>query len=279
MRPDIEAYLNGELSGTALEQFEAELAENPALRAELAQLRPTWHALRRAGIARQVEEALRRRALRRRRNWLLLLVCSVFATLIGIRWWLTEKENKPGPLRSNPPHHQPVQPSPVLPTVDSMPPPRTSPSRVAQAQDDSGRELALAEYKTPLEFENSRGDGSDLSEAINFFRQNDYSSALKLVDQATASDPESYYLRAHVLFKLKRYQRAKVIFLDLSVKNPAYKDRGEWYALLCGLAENPPDKKAIRRLLTAIQNIPEHTYYENARDLQESLVVRNLLSH
>ena len=92
MQTKIESYLNGELSGAALEAFEDALARDPALRVEVEQLRPFVRDLRRAGIAQKIAEAETRIGARRRRRK--IIMATIFALILGsgLFWFLGKGE-------------------------------------------------------------------------------------------------------------------------------------------------------------------------------------------
>ena len=116
MHVEIEAYLNGELQGKALEQFELELAQNPALREEVELMRPTVRDLRLAAIARRVEEAGLNRTAKRRARRIVVLSCSVLLGF-GVFWWWSFGQSNP----ENPPRQEFQEPL-INPPVQNVPP-------------------------------------------------------------------------------------------------------------------------------------------------------------
>ena len=268
MHPDIESYLNGELSGEALEQFRLELAQNPAMQHELDRLKPVWHVLRRAGIGKKIEEVIAQRARRRRRQRLLIIGIIGMIFIVLLYW-----KNRPPAVKNDY----------YLPGVQDTDSRQLSPKVLPQ---DTATEKKPT--LTPHPQVNNNTSETRMI-ALNFYRKYPARSASLLRGERSAMDtsqqtptdlqiPEKRLQQAGILFEQGQYTQAKAAFMDLSKKYPAYKDAGEWYVLLSALAELPPDVKTARRVATRIMTDPDHhTYMKETQELVSNYLIMNLL--
>lgn len=262
---DIESYLNGDLQGEALEQFQQAMEQNPAIQEEVARLKPVWHMLRRAGIAQKVENAMasyeRKKRLRRLVFVVIASLVVLAVLLLGWKRFISyqQKSEQNPSFKEETPTQQPS-----IPTV--------------QQQDKLNQKEITASHS--LE---SRVDQRVQALAVQFYRRNPaermYTSSSERSGQDTSqhitrmlSVSEKALKQAADLFEETKYKQAKLAFLKLSTQYPIYKDDGEWYALLSALAETPADTQTAGKLSRQIMMDPnQHTYLKETELLISEL--------
>lgn len=277
MNPDIEAYLNGALQGEALKQFEDALARDPALREEVEMLRPLLRDLRRMGIGRRVEAAGRNRTARRWVRRIMVLLCSVLV-VAAVWWWGLQGQDKPSlPAVKTPvnPSHQ-AAPSPALPDTSgekSKLPVAGSPSNGLKTATKGAQYLAIAtrHYEIPSEYAGTRNTQprDSLSAAKIAFLDKKYADAWQMLGNDTAGVlTETRYLKGHILFAQKQFERSSEVF-DALAANPAsaYRDAAEWYALLATIAQGKIAGTRLQKILAD----EKHAYREKAEKLANDL--------
>lgn len=279
MRPDIEAYLNNELSEAERARFERDLAGNPDLRAEMEQFRPTWQVLRRAGMSRQVEGVLRRRVLRRRRR-IAIWVCAGVLGIGGLVWWkmykheleappnnqLIEpwekiKENPaPAPSRENPRDlsRQPIArgPDPIsgptAPVFRSMPAQEILPTAGIALADSF-----LSNY-SPYAFMNM-AVLNKYWEARDF---NKYYSTLEGLIADKGATPSAELVRAACLLQLHRPASAMEALFPLRQGDRKVVDEADWLLALAFVMQGKDE--SARAALESIAENAGHPKREDA---------------
>ncbi len=140
MAYDVEAYLNGELHGEALDAFERELQQNPVLREELAQQRDIMNALQHIRRRERIADAAdqNRREHRQRRFVLGLTLLTLFGGLVLLYFYWIRPASPALPF---PPQHPPVPENQQIPPsqTPSLTPPQGSPPFIAQNQLPPGK--------------------------------------------------------------------------------------------------------------------------------------------
>jgi len=170
--------------------------------------------------------------------------------------------------------------------------PKTAPDGTPHAQPDRGY-LALAEtnYRLPTHL-----DGGDLKSdsptdtattplaaGIRAFLNGRYQTAIRELGRVReAPDPDAYLQAqewlAHAWFKrgteTRDFDRAVEHFDRLTRRqdnSPAEQDRAEWYLLLSLLPDYPQHKARVDTLLKKILAMQDHSFYGDARRVQEGL--------
>jgi hypothetical protein len=130
MAHDVEAYLNGELQGEALDAFERQLQRDPALRAELEQQRNILNALQQIRIRDRIADAAdqNRRDRVKRRLVLVLTVLTLLGGLLLLYCYCfpaapsTPAQAPPTPPAQNNPASVPQQAPPLAPSKNPRQP-------------------------------------------------------------------------------------------------------------------------------------------------------------
>jgi tetratricopeptide (TPR) repeat protein len=280
MHPELEAYLNGELQGEALEQFEAALATDPALRDEAEMLRPLVRDLRRAGITHRVETAERRRLARRRaRRIAIVVVCGVLLCLGGIwRLWKPGQQHDPPTLQQPEPQGQ----KPSNPTINTSPQQQAdavpAPKNNKDVKKNPTKQLFAAWFK-PYKDEKMepvyRGN-SDLTPYERFhifYWDGQYRDALNTFESLQPfekSNDNTLFVRANCLLALNRADEAAALLEKISHnKRSRFGAESEWYLALTYL--NSGQIPAARALLQTLADSPGVARRQDAAALLKEL--------
>ncbi len=272
MHPDMEAYLNGELQGEALERFEVMLATDAALREEAELLRPVLRDLRLVAIERRVTEAERNHATRWRPWWVWVLLGSVLLGG-GIVWrrWGHPLNRQPVPVMqpslASGPDSVELSPQENILPINGKPVAAITANKNADL-----RQLILKKYyEVPIVLlaERSATDSSIDAQILYFFQQKKYIDAIQRLNRTDSTDLPTDYIRAHIYFAQKRYPEAVQYFERMGKKNPDYRDVCQWYALLSALVADPSDLKTARRLDNTMKNDTDHLFRDRVAQLRK----------
>lgn len=242
----IEAYLKGQLSEADRQAFEAQIAQDPELAADVDFLRdvmlasdPKWNAIE-STMKEYFAEKKRppssegRGGVWKKSWWLAPALLLVVAALYT--WW-PQPEEAPVPA-------QPA--APELPR-EMGPPPSDKPIAKTPAPPKPNTYLALAQelYKAPEEFSASR----------------------KGAEPPSTDNPIA---RAHALFQSGKYEQAAEAFQSLT-SSFSYSYDAEWYLLLSYLAQLPHTQFNFDTLIKKILADDEHPFREKALALKKRL--------
>jgi hypothetical protein len=295
MNPEIEEYLNGELSGSDLADFEAKLAKDAQLRAEVAQMRPVLLQLRRANIAQKVDNATQKYHSKRRAKRVMILSCAVLFSAGTYLWYNRNEEPKETPLKSPQNEIKPMPPvfeekkSPiiekekinndqVLKQKQVAKTPNKPPTSTPDAMPETDKQLiayAKELYKIPSEYEGLRGisENSEFKEVKIALVEGRFQDGLSILNRLDVMNMAEYsFLRGHLLYGKGDHPEAYQIFTALANNNkyPEWRDNAEWYQLLSGIAANQLPKANLKALLNKIVNDPNHAFYgKDALKLKE----------
>ena len=271
----IEDYNLGRLKPPQLEQFEAALANDPALADAVATQRAEWemrellaeNALRaqiRQGFAEQPP------SLWITRNWKWLLPVLLCLGAAGFLFY----RNTPAPAVT-----LPVVPPSAVPTdtvsapqvPPSAPPPQQPNDRDKNMPDP--RIYAMAAYEMPESLSGLRGAGTEdtLGLAQAAFAEKNYRKVVSLLAVLPLDErQEALHLRAHARFGLQRFAEAARDFSELE-KGGIYRREAQWYGLLARVAARPAERNVWIKDLEAIRNDGTHPYRKQADDLWQRL--------
>lgn len=282
------AYLKGKLARPDLEDFEKQVESNPDL-AEAVALRRAEMAASELLIASETRDLFGewQQGGPPPRNffspgsiaWLAALAVGacLFAFLIRTR----QQENLVPADKPGPPANVPAKemPAPVPPITPKGPAVELLPEKKAPLKHTTGYYRALAERSMPDPLlSNLRQPSAD--SVVSTFRQaqlayeaGKFAQTLDLLAQTDSSRLQSAtFLKAHALFRLKRFGEAEALFSRLVEWNSRqFRFQSEWGLLMCRLSDYSRRKKEVRRQLDEILAKPEHPYFEKAKSLQNEL--------
>ncbi|MCB0687020.1 MAG: hypothetical protein KDC53_10855 [Saprospiraceae bacterium] len=138
----------------------------------------------------------------------------------------------------------------------------------------SNQQLALDLYETPT-FTMRGGETENITtqitQGIQALNEKDYTAAIRDLEEVPA-DNEYYtmarYYLGHAHFLNKNYEAAENDFNEVAGANDIrFNDDAEWFKLLSCKAQN----KTCEGLLETILQKPNHTYHQEALELQEKL--------
>lgn len=286
----IENYLKNRLLEAERSAFEAELAADPALAAELEFHRDMIEATKPEALALRdlMEEAYRNYAaesttesaqtpgqqaavavkpvgmsiVSNRR----LLWAAAAAVLLGIAvigFWkpwqsvieqpvVVQEKTDPVPIDTSKTEKQ----NPVIPPS----PPVAEPDYLA---------LSQTNYEQPGDFGltlSQTASETRLDTAAAAYRKREYSKVIGLLEGAT--EEKAIFMRAHAKYQLGRFAAAEKDF-DLLQESSEYGYTAEWAAVACALAQMPASKARLQKRLRDIRKVEGHPYGEKARRLQK----------
>jgi len=286
----IETYNLGKMHAPQRAQFEAAMADDPALAQAVQQHRIEWEAgelLAEKALRAQIRQLMREQADKPGSwfsiNWKwALLVTTIMAAGAAVIF-----KNK-----------QPVAPAVQYPSnsplgKDSIPP--TPPSFATQEHRDTpigkpvnppvaGRKIAggvkamaLAAYQSSESFSQVRslaGENDSLSLAQEAFAKKDYRLALRYLSSLPLdSRQEGLSLRGHSHFLAGDYAAASNDFSELRAGGVYIRD-AQWFGLLATIATPGADKNNWMKRLDAICLDKKHPFQKDAAALLEKLEKR-----
>jgi hypothetical protein len=264
----IDAYHLGRLSDAESKDFEAALANDPALAAALQSRRVEWEAqelLAEQQLRVQIRQAFAESSPPQPSAgqvfpWKWILSSALLLMLSGgIFFWL---KTPPAPM-ATPPVNAPAPTQTPAPVQENkkeekaVPPPP-----IAQApKPPSVRQMAMAAYRPPDGLTQTRGDASDtLTLAYTAFSQKKYAKVVQLLAILPESDQqEALSLRAHAHFSAAQYKAALQDFKALEAGG-IYRREAEWFGVLAAMASSGSDKNSWMSTLQRIRNTPNHPY-------------------
>ena len=299
----IEDYLGGKLPQKAAAAFEQEISQSTDL-AELVDL----HRLERESIEYLVEQDLQDKIKKWETEppvddgpptgpkfkwwWGGVLLLA----LVGVIFLWNRPETASPSLEEVPATEVAPEPDPDTPiaieetTEDSEEPEQeTSPNEQELPQETQTPKrdlLAMQEafYSLPghmgsqLRAAEGPADSTDLQKGILAFQQEDYSTAIALLEAITPDESPRQYNAAqewlgHAYLNNGNFEKAASVFERMtSQTNPAAKDRAEWYLVLSWLPDYEQNREKIEGMLAMIID-PEayHNYASQGKELMEKL--------
>lgn len=245
----IESYLNGELAGEELQQFEAQLAADPALREQLLLYQNIESEMKQQHIGKEGETQLRQTltelnsqyftssgtsaeviSIKSRKRYIWPAAAAAILIVCMVGYWLVFR------------------------------------------QGDTDKKL-YARYAVhqPISQQRGAGDSSRLlQEAIVFYNQKEYINALPGLLQYTdkdRSDGELILAAGICELETERYPEALNTFDYLAANHPVFVNQAIWYKALVYLKKK--DIPACKKLL---QSIPANAdTYKKAQELFQKL--------
>jgi hypothetical protein len=272
----IEDYNLGRLKPPQLEQFEAALANDPALANAVATQRAEWEMrelLAENALRAQIRQGFAERppSLWITRNWKWLLPVLLCLGAAGYLFY----RNTPAPAEALPPA---VPPSAVPADTVSTPqvPPSAPPPQQPNDRDKNmpdPRIYAMAAYEMPESLSGMRGANTEdtLGLAQNAFAEKNYRKVVSLLTVLPPDErQEALHLRAHARFGLQRFAEAARDFSELE-KGGIYRREAQWYGLLARAATPSAKRNEWTKDLDAIRNDGTHPYRKQANDLWQRL--------
>lgn len=290
----IEAFLNGHLTGDELEVMKNAIANDPELAQEI-ELRRLEFEVSEALIAQNIRDQIHR--LRtpeaapptpvsgfkfRGLLWMIAGLLSIAA--ISIYWCnrpITQivpalepstppgQDQKPPVLQGDPvpqanQDQNPSDPKPVVKTPTSNP---------------ASRQLAIATelyVKPDLTLRGASPVAGDAYElAFTAFENEEYKAAIDALQNFPATDPRwmrALTLRAHAQYNLKRFAQASQTFSTISdSKILPWSEEADWYVLLALLADGKANTAAFRSRLETLNAVEGHPYADEGQDVKRRL--------
>lgn len=303
----IEAYLRGKMPPSEAAAFEADMASDPELAAQVQ-----VHRIERQGQEWLVERDLLAkmntwerdlapqtpmRVTFVRRWWAIGVAAMLVAGIFG--WWLLRPQTDiggPSPI-ANAPKTAPRVMTPTKKTprpAQQAPSSRTKEEGGAMAETAQQKPLptaptnptatidysALADtYYREADFmqqqSGSPADPSGYGEALDSYNSGKYSDVEKLLKPLQKNDRNALKnkeLLAHSLYQRGRYTEATAYFRQLAgAKDKVLAERAEWALALSLLHRMPAEKTALSSILNRIVAKQGHAYYSNAVELKKRL--------
>ncbi len=309
MVPEIEKYLNNEMSAEARQKFESDLAADPVLRQELEAQQQLIKDLRRMAIARKTKSVQGLRASKKKAKRLAAWAFFGIFLLGGTVWWLSrdgsmdkkpeiekqaQPKNGPSPGENQPP----VLEKTVPPGTENLPKnlpekqptkigtqpiaekptrPKTAP-QILPGGENKLLSIAKSQYVRPSEYANLRSTGDDdvLKSAKIAFSEERFGDALALIDISKPGEPQ--FLYGHILFAKANYFLAYQTFSALAddKNHSEWKENAEWFALLSGLASPPGrvPKTVLDSLLEKMLDDAGHPFR-----VKKALKLKEMMNH
>lgn len=291
----LERYVRGKLPPDEAAALERDMADDPELQEQVRlhrlELESHEYLLReklRANVRDWIAETPPEPPASFWKTWSLPFLLIAFAV---IGFWYIGREKT---ANSEPPSEQPgpeVKKPPV--STPDRPVAQDEPSKTQPASSPNPGYLALAEtnYRTPTHLDGGdlKSDGpadtatTPLAAGIRAFRSGRYQTAIRELNKVRENpDPDEYAQAqewlAHAWFRrgleTKDFRQAVKQFQQLALlkdNDPAQQDRAEWYLLLSLLPDYPQHKMWADSLLQNMLAVKEHTYFSQAKQVQEDL--------
>jgi len=280
----IEGYLLGELSGTALTDFENALQNDPKLAQAVTQHRALIQRLDALKLRNKVKAAITRQQTSAASGYTrrIFLALAVLLILLAAAIWFfkpfasktTETNNEAAP---NTPIEAPKPPTNDAPGSKSNEPPALkSTDKKAKIQ----QLIALAhEFQEPptqtfMRDAAQQADPSSIKtmsqQAAEAYYQQNFRRAITLLkeDKLVADDEGARFIRANARFKLDQFAAAATDFEALN-NSFQFKHEARWNFLLCQLALGNSSK--AKMLLTEMSAEQDFPFRDKALTLKRKL--------
>ncbi|MBK8555227.1 MAG: hypothetical protein IPL65_05390 [Lewinellaceae bacterium] len=215
----IRAYIKGTRSQEEKANFEQELRSDPSLAEDLALARSEMAAAELL-IAQETRQLFRKwqpapRSIWSKRIiiWGLVIAGALLLIYVGAGYWKSQT-----PVPTSQPEKQ-VAPTPVPPPKPTEPIAQVNPETNSPAPATRSNYLALAEKQLPdpmlsqLRSTTAGSAQSLLGQAQQAYTSGKYQQTLELLAQTDSTQLQSAgYLKAHTLFRLKRFAEAEQQF-------------------------------------------------------------------
>ncbi len=276
---DIEAYLDGHLSGAALEDFRRELRENPAFAKQVEQQRKIGQHLRthllREHVAASLSEQPRASVFRRLLLLLggILLMLSVAYLFVFLRTPTTvppaqdvKQELQPAPQQEQ----APVNPVLEQPIADNRsarlrPPDYPAPNIRGQQDGNTAWKKTLDQlWHTQFPPQNTRFEGS-FSAPARLLAARDFPAAFVALETLELQQPNNDTLRllkAYCLLEMGEGREALRYFDQLKGPQPGWDAYVEWHRTL-GLLLSGEREKALPKL-RKMADKPGHAFRQQS---------------
>ncbi len=117
----------------------------------------------------------------------------------------------------------------------------------------------------------SINDATNRNEAKKAWRAEQYGRTAAYVDAIKDKTAEDHYLKAHALYKLKKFDEAIPVFTKVAQSDTQLKEKGEYYLLLSYLVVGRSKEASFQALLSKVSSDGNHDYNRQARDIQARL--------
>lgn len=122
----------------------------------------------------------------------------------------------------------------------------------------------------------SQGGAYELNDALTYYSEGDYQSAVERLQQIESNYPNNdtlnFYLGASLLYQ-GQAEAARSSLSKLGTQaNSRFQERADWLLVLAALREK--DWERAQTLVQAILSEPEHEFMDQARSLAEDLMMK-----
>ncbi len=283
----IEPYLNDELSDSERTEFEAALAQTPALAEELAQYGAVQNRLEGMRIRQKVATALlhippppSQLWYSNPRNWLLLFFFLLLLLLTGWYFFVRAPEKmQPATPQIPAQDRQQEMPTPPVPPPDTqrrITPPVPPPMAQKKGASTPKSYLALAhtyQQEPAVGFVRSATPNTPLTplqSALDAYEQKQYKRTVQLLATETQveSDETARFLRASARMRLADWNAAA---RDFAVLNNSFQYRHEarFNEALCQL--NGSKHTEASKTLQEMANNPDFPFHKQAAEILQKL--------
>ncbi len=288
MKPfDIEAYLAGDLPPDERTRIEAEMAQNPAFRAEVEQLRDLAMHLREQRVRERVVKALLEKPApespRISRRWRFLLA-GLFVCMLAGAWWQYRKVFNPSPenlpVKTDPPPSVQEDTIPDLKQLEKPIAQHEAKNKHSQTPDFTGGNMfvrggndtlspelqKLLEATWFSDFDTTKNHYSPRFQSITtYLDQRDFATAflaLHVLEKETPDNDTLLYLKGYCLLEMHEGAEAARYLTRLDVPGKPWQAEALWYGGLAYLlnGEQPNAKSRWQKLLA----LPRSTFTKQA---------------
>lgn len=208
----------------------------------------------------------------------------ILITLVASYYFFTRKSSVKGIQNS-----EQEKAFPEIPVVKKNEENKTTPEEIIKEklQDEDKWESQLYAYAdiaddlyekpdyltSTLKSSSENQSNTPFQKALNDYNKNNFTHALKELNTIkNSTQSNEIFLRANVLFELKKYKEAATEFEKLIHDEllPFYED-AQWYLLLCYTATLPKSKSQYEKILSQLLTQSDGYYFNKAKQLEEKL--------
>ena len=278
----IDPYLNNELSESERTEFEAALAQNPALAEELAQHAALQQRLEGMRIRQKVANALlhippppRQLWYTKPRNWLLPFFFLLLAILSGWYFFVRSTPKTQTNIPQTPAQDRQQEKTPAPQQPDTLPP-TTLPMAEKKAAHPSKSYLALArvyQQEPAVGYVRSATPNTlptPVQLALNAYEQKQYQRVIELLNSETQVDTDemALFLRASAHMRLANWNAAARDFATLN-NSFQYRHEARFNQVLCQL--NGSKSTVARKKLQEMANSTDFPFHQQAAEILKKL--------
>lgn len=288
---DIERYINHEMEGDELFQFELELKRNIELQEEVQNMQSIIEKFKLVGLSDKIIKAQQKnKELQHYKLYGIIAVVCLIILIIFYRQLspknilnLNSKDiklqndttnviNNPLEIESETKREKPTKSKENIPKDKKIQIPIAQNSPNSNKND--GKEIAMNFYVVPGELEYVRGSNveSIIDSAKLSFNNEEYSNALAYLNKLGNNNQNDYF-KAHLYFNNGQFDYAINYFEKSLANEKSIKKREEieWYLILSNLACGIKCENKLNNLVSKVLSNPMHGYYNRVINLQKKL--------